>query len=224
MHSMPEPTATAPSIHQPIGIHLDAEIFEDIDGGPDTLIVATDTVACDEVTSARLRGMTAAARSKLDQVDALADRFEAAQAATAEPRTWTFTRSDVGEKAKVTCMPGCTLDHQVDVDGTTHPHDIGCHIPTEGVELPLLGPMCETGSPEPFQVLGFQIDVQPFAPQLSHRLPHLNLQVVDDHYVENLDPDALTTVIRQLQQQVDRLRTAHTELVRLRAEYTGQQA
>lgn len=56
---------------------LEAEIFQDPDGGPDSLIVTTDELACEPVSPARLLGMVADARAQLDAVERLAKVYEA---------------------------------------------------------------------------------------------------------------------------------------------------
>ncbi|MEV5940326.1 hypothetical protein [Streptomyces sp. NPDC051994] len=56
---------------------LEAEIFQDPDGGDDSLIVTTDDLACEPVSPARLRLMVAEARTKLDEIERLAAVYEA---------------------------------------------------------------------------------------------------------------------------------------------------
>lgn len=139
-------------------------------------------------------------------------------------RTWAFTHSVTGLPVTVTCMPGCELDHSSDIETPTHPDDIWCQAPGTAIELPLFGPLCDSSAPEEFQVFGFGINVRPFAKDYAARLPHVSLEVVDDHLIEYLDPDALATVINKVQQQLTELRAAHDQLVRVRAEYAARDA
>jgi hypothetical protein len=60
-----------------IRLVLEAEIFQDPDGGPDSLIVTTDTLACEPTAPARLRVMVEEARAQLDQIERLARVYEA---------------------------------------------------------------------------------------------------------------------------------------------------
>jgi hypothetical protein len=62
---------------QHVRLVLEAEIFQDTDGGPDSLIYSTDTVACEPVSPARMLGMVAEARAQLDAMERMAREFEA---------------------------------------------------------------------------------------------------------------------------------------------------
>jgi hypothetical protein len=71
-------TASSPTpTDQRVRLVLEAEIFQDPDGGPDSLIVTTDELACQPTAPARLLGMAAEARAKLDQIERLAREYEA---------------------------------------------------------------------------------------------------------------------------------------------------
>ncbi|MBT2674248.1 hypothetical protein J7E95_26240 [Streptomyces sp. ISL-14] len=102
-----------------------------------------------------------------------------------------------------------------------HPHDVCCEIRGTASELPLFGPLCDTGSPEDFRFLGWQIETYPFSERLAERLPFVALEVIDEHYIAYLDPDTLEVVINRLQKQVDSLRNAHAQLVDTRAAYVN---
>lgn len=130
-------------------------------------------------------------------------------------RTWTFTDSDSGQRLSFTCMPGCIEDHSVDVTTPTHRYDIQCHQDREDVTLPINA----DGRPEEFRVLGMCVNVSPFNARLSERLPHIDLEVIEDHWIEGLDPDGFETVINTLAARLDEMRAAHAQLVELRAAY-----
>lgn len=136
-------------------------------------------------------------------------------------RTFTFVSASTGQEMTFTCMPGCVIDHSGDAGRAVHPHDIYCRADGATTELPLYGPLCESSGPEEFLFLGWQINVEPFARKLGRRLPHMNIEAVNDHWIEDLDPDALASVIDQVQQQVDSLRAAHAQLVAVRAQYAS---
>lgn len=72
-------TATAPSTptDQRVRLVIEAEIFQDSEGGPDSLIVTTDSLACEPTSPARLLGMVEEARAQLDQIERLAQVHEA---------------------------------------------------------------------------------------------------------------------------------------------------
>jgi hypothetical protein len=139
------------------------------------------------------------------------------------PPTWSFINKVTGEKQSVTCMPGCDLDPSKNTDRPVHPEDICCQASGTTAGLPLYGPMCDGRTPEEFRVLAWQIDLHPFSTKVARRLPHVNIEAIDDHWIEDLDPDALATVIGQLQEQVDSLRAAHAQLVEARADYAAEQ-
>ncbi|MEV5441422.1 hypothetical protein AB0N23_02560 [Streptomyces sp. NPDC052644] len=142
----------------------------------------------------------------------------AADAEPLKPPTWTFTDRESGRRLSFTCMPGCIRDHRDDVATPTHRDDIWCSLPRQDITLPIN----ENGRPEEFQVLGMSVNVSPFGSQVSERLPHIDLEVVDDHWIEGLDPDGFETVINTLANRLDEMRAAHARLVELRAQYRGQ--
>ncbi|WEH18512.1 hypothetical protein [Streptomyces sp. VNUA24] len=148
----------------------------------------------------------------------------AAMGAPTVRRTFTFTNAVTGENVTATCMPGCTVDHDADNNRPEHPHDIYCNIPGTVGELPLYGPLCDTGSPEDFRFLGWQIESRPFSARPAERLPFVAIEAIDDHYIEYLDPDTLEMVISRLQKQVDSLREAHAQLVNVRTAYLNPPA
>lgn len=79
MSQLPTATESSPtSIDQRVRLVIEAEIFQDSEGGPESLIVTTDTLACEPTSPARLLGMVADARAQLDQVEQLANKYEAA--------------------------------------------------------------------------------------------------------------------------------------------------
>lgn len=157
--------------------------------------------------------------ARLQSVPEAPSDSEPAVGASAVRRTFTFTSAVTGEKVTATCMPGCTVGHEADSKTPTHPHDIYCNIPGTAGELPLYGPLCDTGSPEDFRFLSWQIESYPFSGRPAERLPFVAIEAIDDHYIEYLDPDTLEMVIGRLQKRVDSLREAHAQLVNVRTAY-----
>jgi len=136
-------------------------------------------------------------------------------ASSVTPRTWTFVNRRDGQPVTVTCMSGCTIDHSREVGQSVFPEDIWCWFWDESLTLPVN----ENGEPEEFRVLSTVIKVEPWAPAIAHRLPFAVIELVDDHFIDGLDPDGLATVIRTLSDRLDQMRETHARLVAVRAEY-----
>ncbi|MEU1497310.1 hypothetical protein [Streptomyces sp. NPDC005732] len=97
----------------------------------------------------------------------------------------------------------------------TFPEDVWCWFWAEGLTLPVN----ENGTPEEYRVLSTVIKVEPSSPKIAERLPFAVVELVDDHFIDGLDPDGLETVIRTLSDRLDQMRATHRQLVDVRAEY-----
>lgn len=139
----------------------------------------------------------------------------AAMPVTDRPRTWSFTDRSTGRLMSVTCLQGCELDHDRESATPIDPDDVWCQSFHKVVTLPIN----ENGTPEEFRVLSITTNVLPFSKTLAYRLPHVSIEVIDDCWIEGLDPDGLETVINTLAERLDAMRQAHSDLVRARAEY-----
>jgi hypothetical protein len=137
-------------------------------------------------------------------------------------RTWTFTHSVTGQPIAVTCMPECTIDHGSDTATPTHPDDVYCWTDREDANVTL--PIDRTGTPEDYAVLNSRVEMHPFAGDFARRLPFAVVEVIDEHFISGLDPDALGTVINVLAGRLDSLRRTHASLVRIRAEHLAREA
>ncbi|WP_149552910.1 DUF6907 domain-containing protein [Streptomyces marokkonensis] len=135
--------------------------------------------------------------------------------AVEEPRTWSFINRYTGERMHVTCMQGCTLDHTRESGRHLFPEDVWCWTTPE----PLTLPVNTNGRPEEFAVLSTVIKVEPWSSKVAERLPYAVVELVDDHFVEGLDPDGLETVINSLQERLEQMRATHRRLVEVREEY-----
>lgn len=144
----------------------------------------------------------------------------ASATSTTSPRTWSFIDRRTGEAVEYTCMDGCTLDHSRDEGRSHFPEDIWCWFWDESLTLPVN----ENGSPEEFRVLSTVIKVEPWAPEIAHRLPFAVIELVDDHFIDGLDPDGLETVINTLAGRVEQMRETHRRLVETRAAYRARLA
>lgn len=76
-HSATTTTAPSTPTDQRVRLVLEAEIFQDPDGGPDSLIVTNDKLACEPIVPARFRGLIADARAELDRMERLVLEHEA---------------------------------------------------------------------------------------------------------------------------------------------------
>lgn len=131
------------------------------------------------------------------------------------PRQWAFVDKVTGKARIATCMPGCEADHSSDMQTPTFPEDIWCETPGETVYMPVN----TNGYAEDFRVLGVKLSMIPFSRVPAERVPHAVVEVVDDHWMEGLDPDGLATVISTLEQRVQALRSTHEQLVTIRAQH-----
>ncbi|MGW8506302.1 DUF6907 domain-containing protein [Streptomyces sp. CLCI03] len=129
------------------------------------------------------------------------------------PRTWTFIDRTTDKLQEVTCLAGCTVDHDGDRETPTHPYDVWCQTDPSNVYLPLTeGP----GNVEEFRVLSAYIRQEPFSKHMHERVPHAQVEIVDDHFMESLDPDGLAAVILTLEAQLAGFRKVHAQLTELR--------
>jgi hypothetical protein len=144
----------------------------------------------------------------------------AAPAASVTPRTWSFIDRRTGETRTVTCLDGCTLNHSSEVGREVFPEDVWCWFWDEALTLPVN----ENGQPEEFRVLSTVVKVEPWAPEVAHRLPFAVIELVDDHFIDGLDPDGLETVINTLAGRVEQMRETHRRLVETRAAYRARLA
>lgn len=129
-------------------------------------------------------------------------------------RTWTFTDRESGQPTTFTCMPGCTVNHDSDVAMPTHRSDIWCQNDDDYAVLPVdSGP-----GPEDILVMGVTLNMKPFSTRLPQRLPLATIEVIEDHHIEDLDPDSLATIIETFAERLDALRAAHQQLVQARAQ------
>lgn len=134
------------------------------------------------------------------------------------PRSWSFTDRRTGELMGYTCMQGCTLNHASDAETPTVREDIWCWFWADGLTLPVN----ENGTPEEFRVLSTVIKVEPWSPTIAERLPYAVIELVDDHFIDGLDPDGLETVISTLAGRLEQMRATHRQLVETRAEWMAR--
>ena len=143
-----------------------------------------------------------------------------APASSVTPRTWAFINRRTGEPQTVVCMDTCTIDHSREVGRDLFPDDVRCWSWADPMTLPVN----ENGTPEEMRVLSTVIKVEPFSPTISQRLPYAVVELVDDQFIENLDPDGYGTVINAFQERLDQMRATHARLVAVRAAYMARQA
>lgn len=137
-----------------------------------------------------------------------------------KPRSWSFIDHRTGETVEYTCMQGCTIDHRHEVGRRVFREDVWCWTDAQ----PLTLPVNTNGEPEEFRVLDTIIKVEPWSPKVAERLPFAVVEVVDDHFIDGLDPDGLETVINTLAARVEGMRETHRRLVEVREAYKAQAA
>ncbi len=135
-----------------------------------------------------------------------------------QPPTWGFINRHTGEPMTVTCMAGCSLDHSREEGAEVFPEDIWCWTLPDRMTLPVN----TNGRPEEFGVLSTIIKVEPWSSTIAERLPYATIELVDDHFIEGLDPDGLETVINTLAKRLDQMRVTHRRLVAIRSEYRSR--
>ncbi|MFK4023131.1 DUF6907 domain-containing protein [Streptomyces albogriseolus] len=135
--------------------------------------------------------------------------------AVERPRTWSFINRYTGQDMQVTCMQGCSIDHTREVGRSLFPEDVWCWTTPD----PLTLPVNTNGQPEEFAVLSTVIKVEPWSGKVAERLPYAVVELVDDHFIEGLDPDGLETVISTLANRLEQMRATHRRLVEVREEY-----
>ena len=143
-----------------------------------------------------------------------------ATSTTPPPRTWAFINRRTGRPQSVVCLDGCTINHSREQGREVFPEDVWCWTWAEPMTLPVN----ENGIPEEMAVLSTVIKVEPFSPTISQRLPYAVVELVEDQFIENLDPDGYETLIRTLSDRLDQMRETHRRLVEVRAAYMGRSA
>ncbi|MFD3498814.1 DUF6907 domain-containing protein [Streptomyces sp. NPDC058678] len=137
---------------------------------------------------------------------------------TDAPRTWTFINRRTGEPVTYTCMDGCTLDHSHEIGRDIFPEDVWCWFWDESLTLPVN----ENGTPEEFRILSTVIKVEPWSDKLAERLPFAVVELIDDHFIDGLDPDGYETLINTFAERLGQMRETHRRLIELRAAYRSR--
>jgi hypothetical protein len=109
------------------------------------------------------------------------------------------------------CPGGCREDHAIDIRGTALAdivHTIGemteMTMSVSNVEVPVLSGL---------------ISVDPYSDVPERAVPHVNLNVFGDHFMENLGPDELADVAAKLRAHADRLGGLRLALMAARDEW-----
>ncbi|MFD6548501.1 DUF6907 domain-containing protein [Streptomyces sp. NPDC058398] len=117
------------------------------------------------------------------------------------------------------CPQGCDTDHTDDVQRGTAladlRHDIG---PSVSTALPIWD--ARQGTAE-VHFLSGQICVDPYSQDARRTVPHVNLEVSMDDWMECLGPDELSGVIAALRAHLDEMEELRDRLVKARAQYRG---
>jgi hypothetical protein len=226
---MAQAASTAPSAlsEQAITARLTVEVMHDLDDGTPTLVASTQGNQGDlqVVTVAQLRAAITEQRAVLNRQERLALAYEAAttKAPTGEPHAWTVADYDSGLPLNVTCMSGCNTLHAERSIGMSRAVDVKCaqYDTANTVELQI---GCSGENFGGYATLSVEIKSDPVHPDPAKRVPVAAIEVTEDHYIEDLDPNALAVVIDKLDQRVAAMRVRHADLVRIRNEHFGRQA
>jgi hypothetical protein len=222
---------------------VSAQIWQDTDDAQPTIVVGNPQDDYQSFTSGQqLRERAAQIRGGSARLDALADEYDALREAVGEavadvtlqpelvppaaedtptgtPRTWSFVNKDSGVRETYTCMLGCTVDHTPHQTRPQAPEEVSCRVNDYGPDLPM-----EVGrDKQPVEVLYLVTRYQPWALSMGRRMPHVTVEVVDDHLIHELDPDGLQAVIDTFQSRVDAMRDARLHLIAARAQWLQQQ-
>ncbi|MGW3298455.1 DUF6907 domain-containing protein [Streptomyces rubiginosohelvolus] len=139
----------------------------------------------------------------------------ASSVSSQDPRRWSFIDRRSGRRLEVTCMRGCDADHSLDASTPSDPSDIWCQVDSSVVCLPINS----NGTPENMRVLSATLNMLPFSDSIALRAPHVSVEVVQDEWIEGLDPDGLATVIGTLRERLEHLEEMHGRLEVARAEW-----
>lgn len=148
------------------------------------------------------------------------ERDPVAVSQATKPSTWSFVNRRTGEPVTYSCMEGCTLDHTREMGREVFPEDVWCWFWSDDLTLPVNA----DGKPEEFRVLSTVIKVEPWSPTIAERLPFATVELVDDRFIDGLDPDGYETLINTMQGRLDQMRAAHRRLVEVRAAYMARHA
>lgn len=217
-------TATSALHDQDITAHLTVEIMTDLDTGETMLLTSTQPNQGDlqVVTVDQARAKVAEQRTRLNRQERLILAYETSVTApTGEPHSWTITGDGTGKPLTVTCMSGCNSLHMEDEAGTATAADVSC-VQYDTANTTELAIGCGSQRPDDWATLSVEIHSDPVHPDQARRMPHASIEVTEDHYIEDLDPDGLAVVIDKLDQRVAAMRVRHAELVRIRDEYVAR--
>ncbi|MFJ9340227.1 DUF6907 domain-containing protein [Streptomyces sp. NPDC101733] len=132
------------------------------------------------------------------------------------PRRWSFVDRHTGYRHEVTCLPGCVVPHDTEMSRGALAEDVWCMTAeTDDVWLPV-----STGGQPATEVrlLDANIRQDPFDSVMAKRVPHAVVEIMEDSFIEPLDPDGLATVILALEDKLKQMRAVHAQLVELRAQ------
>ncbi|AVH57862.1 MULTISPECIES: DUF6907 domain-containing protein [Streptomyces] len=220
-------TATPAPAEQSISTFFHVEAMNDLDNGQPTLIASSEANHGDlqVVTADQVIAKAAEQHRLISKAVRLALDHEAAgqQIPADKPRTWTVADSDTGMPLNVTCMSGCNTLHLEAASGQAPADEIWC-VQYDQANTTELAIGCGNSDLGDWATLSVQIKTEPFHADPAKRIPHASIEVTEDHYIEDLDPDALAVVIDKLERRTAQMRVRHAELVRIRDEYLGRQA
>lgn len=100
--------------------------------------------------------------------------------------------------------------------------DISHNVTFEGQPMTVWAPGCpdESASTGEAPVLWGTLGCTPYGENTDSRVPVVNLAIVDDYWINNLDPEGLSKIVSQLRAQAERLENeVLPQLVAARADW-----
>ncbi|MEU3193166.1 hypothetical protein ABZ686_21590 [Streptomyces sp. NPDC006992] len=210
--------------------HLAAWVH-DIEGDGELVASVTHFGDSDDLDAAGLRihaaRIAAFARQVLltaDELDAGGGRLVANPESEQKRRTWTIAFDEGGSISGY--LPPWAERSSTDAyaEKKLRPDrlgllvDIDHWLSVEGVEMNVAGPGFDDPA-EPEELFRGHLQVRPFDKEPRARVPHVDLQVVDGRWMENLTPADLTEISDKLRLQAERLDQVRAQLVQARADW-----
>lgn len=219
-------TMPAPS-EQSVSATFHVEVMADLENGQPMLLASGDANLGDlqVVTAEQVVAKAAEQHRAITKAVRLALDYEAAthEAPATKARPWTVADRHTGMPLNITCMSGCSGLHLEAAAGTAHADDVWC-IQYDQANTTELVIGCGSDKGTDWATLSVAIKSSPAHPDPDKRIPHASVEVTEDHYIEDLDPDGLAIVIDAIERRAAEMRIRHAELIRIRNEYLGRQA
>ncbi|WP_406452615.1 hypothetical protein OG782_19325 [Streptomyces sp. NBC_00876] len=222
--------AEVPGTGQGSSPHLRAWLH-DLEGDGELTASVTHEGDSDDFDGAGLRSYAMSIGTFASQVMELADQLQArtclsepAADTVKRPTTWTIAIEGGGQLSGY--LPPWAERSSVDdyaeqplrADSLRLLVDIDHWLAVEGVEMHVVGPGCNDPA-EPEEIFRGHLQVRPFDNDAPTRVPHVDLEVVEGRWMENLGPADLADIADKLRTQAARLDEIRKTLVQARIDW-----